>query len=96
MWDADHIVELQDGGPNTLENMQTLCDSSMPNKCHVKKTAEARAARQRFRTLARLMVERHHERDTRYEHFIEGSEHYDPERCERARALGHKWAWQTT
>jgi hypothetical protein len=38
-WDADHIVPLVDGGPNTMENAQTLC---LPH--HRSKTAaEARA-----------------------------------------------------
>lgn len=44
-WDADHIVPLIDGGPNTLDNAQTLC---LPH--HRAKTAAeatARAARRR-------------------------------------------------
>lgn len=44
-WDADHIVPLVDGGPNTLANAQTLC---LPH--HRAKTAAeatARAARRR-------------------------------------------------
>lgn len=44
-WDADHIVPLIDGGPNTLANAQTLC---LPH--HRAKTAAeatARAARRR-------------------------------------------------
>lgn len=44
-WDADHIVPLVDGGPNTLTNAQTLC---LPH--HRAKTAieaRTRAARKR-------------------------------------------------
>jgi hypothetical protein len=40
LWDADHVVELQDDGANTLENLQTLC---VP--CHKKKTQEERSKR---------------------------------------------------
>lgn len=40
---ADHIIELQDGGaPFDAANGQALCGS-----CHTRKTAAARAARQR-------------------------------------------------
>ncbi len=40
---ADHIVELRDGGsPTDVANGQALCGS-----CHTRKTAAARAARQR-------------------------------------------------
>lgn len=44
-WDADHIVPLVDGGPNTLANAQTLC---LPHH-RAKTAAEAtnRAARRR-------------------------------------------------
>ena len=42
---ADHIVELQDGGaPTDLANGQALCGA-----CHSRKTARARADRQRGR-----------------------------------------------
>ena len=40
---ADHVVELRDGGnPTDLANGRALCGS-----CHSRKTAAARAARQR-------------------------------------------------
>lgn len=40
---ADHIIELRDGGAAfDLDNGQALCGA-----CHVSKTAQARAARQR-------------------------------------------------
>src|SRR5688572_6619085 len=32
-WESDHIIELRDGGDNSLENFQTLC---LP--CHKEKT----------------------------------------------------------
>lgn len=38
-WDADHIVPLIDGGPNTMDNAQTLC---LPHH-RAKTAAEARA-----------------------------------------------------
>lgn len=44
-WQADHIVELADGGRNAVENLRTLCVV-----CHAKKTANQatmRAARRR-------------------------------------------------
>jgi hypothetical protein len=34
-WEADHIVEVREGGKNELSNFQTLC---MP--CHKEKTKE--------------------------------------------------------
>lgn len=45
LWEADHIVELADGGPHELQNLQTLC-----RPCHAAKTAVSarrRAARAR-------------------------------------------------
>jgi 5-methylcytosine-specific restriction enzyme A len=36
----DHIVELSDGGPNTLDNLQTLC-----SRCHKRKTSGFAAKR---------------------------------------------------
>jgi hypothetical protein len=36
----DHRIELADGGPNTLENVQTLC-----SRCHCRKTVASAAAR---------------------------------------------------
>jgi 5-methylcytosine-specific restriction endonuclease McrA len=38
-WDADHLVPVADGGPSTLENLQTLCLS-----CHQAKTLTQRHA----------------------------------------------------
>jgi len=38
---VDHIVPLEDGGPDTDENKELLCD-----QCHVEKTNEDRARRQ--------------------------------------------------
>jgi 5-methylcytosine-specific restriction protein A len=46
-WDADHILERHDGGPNTLANLQTLCQL-----CHKRKTREFAARRARRRRLA--------------------------------------------
>ena len=38
---VDHVVALEDGGPDTDENKELLCDP-----CHVEKTNEDRAPRQ--------------------------------------------------
>lgn len=37
-WDADHIIPIAEGGDNTLENFQTLCQ-----RCHKAKTAQQAA-----------------------------------------------------
>jgi 5-methylcytosine-specific restriction protein A len=41
-WQADHVVEVADGGGGGLDNAQTLCV-----ECHAAKTAASRRARQR-------------------------------------------------
>jgi 5-methylcytosine-specific restriction enzyme A len=46
-WEADHILERHDDGPNTLQNLQTLCQL-----CHKVKTREFAARRARRRKLA--------------------------------------------
>lgn len=44
MWQADHIVPLEDGGEHTMENLQRLCDP-----CHTAKTSRENAERARRR-----------------------------------------------
>jgi 5-methylcytosine-specific restriction endonuclease McrA len=46
-WEADHIIERHDGGPNTLKNLQTLCQL-----CHKRKMREFAARRAERRRLA--------------------------------------------
>ena len=41
--ECDHIIPLEQGGSNDMENMQTLCGG--PDGCHAKKTALEAAAR---------------------------------------------------
>lgn len=48
-WNADHIVPLEEGGQNALENLRTLC-----LRCHRRATAE-HAARRAERKRARSM-----------------------------------------
>ena len=43
LWDADHIVGRADGGPDTLENLRTLCWWD-----HVRRTTVQQAARRAF------------------------------------------------
>lgn len=55
-WQHDHIVDLQFGGADTLENSQTLC-----RHCHGRKTSEAapkRAKADRLRERHELMKKR--------------------------------------
>lgn len=49
MWEADHVIPLVEGGPNTLDNYRTLC---VP--CHKEATRELAARRA---TARRLMQE---------------------------------------
>lgn len=44
LWDADHITEVINGGPNKLENLQTLCCG-----CHRAKTRQLIRHRAAFR-----------------------------------------------
>lgn len=44
LWEADHVVPVVEGGPNTLENLRTLC---LP--CHKAATRELAARRARAR-----------------------------------------------
>jgi 5-methylcytosine-specific restriction endonuclease McrA len=46
-WEADHVLERHDGGPHTLENLQTLCQ-----RCHKVKTRAFASRRARRRKLA--------------------------------------------
>lgn len=43
-WEADHIIPLHRGGPNAMENLQTLC---VP--CHREKSADEARERARIR-----------------------------------------------
>jgi hypothetical protein len=47
-WHADHIVPLVDGGANTLDNLQTLCQT-----CHKKKTRRESRTRSAHRIATR-------------------------------------------
>ncbi len=42
LWDMDHIVPLAEGGEDTLDNLQALCQP-----CHKEKTAEQAARKAR-------------------------------------------------
>lgn len=46
LWDADHIVALDEGGSFLLDNLQTLC-----HPCHKKKTAEQVGRKGKLRRL---------------------------------------------
>lgn len=46
-WEADHIHETADGGPDALTNLQTLCVGCHLNKSGVSRTARAARAAQR-------------------------------------------------
>jgi 5-methylcytosine-specific restriction protein A len=53
-WEADHVVELAEGGKGGLDNVQTLCSAGRRRSCHYLKTREyARRRAERRRAASR-------------------------------------------
>ncbi len=55
-WEADHCVEIWEGGKDSIENLQTLC-----RRCHQRKTSDAtpvRAKADRLRARSDLTKKR--------------------------------------
>ena len=61
-WEADHIHPLAEGGPDTLENLRTLC---LP--CHRRETAQLRKRLAKYERLRRKQANPKYQRYQLYQ-----------------------------